>query len=100
MNNPNFASRHQAMRAAQQEFETALTYLNGIPLSTPDIAQALQTAGIAWMQMVAAVAPAQRPDAALHAAQLAELAQGSETLLDLFEQLSGHYESSMQMLVG
>ena len=97
---PAQADAHQAMRAAQQEFETALTYLNGIPLSTPDIAQALQTAGIAWMQMVAAVAPAQRPDAALHAAQLAELAQGSETLLDLFEQLSGHYESSMQMLVG
>ena len=41
--------------------------------------------------MLSAVAQTQR---------LEELAQGSETLLDLFEQLSGHYESSMQMLVG
>jgi hypothetical protein len=54
--------------------------------------------------MLSAVAQAQRPDAALsretRTARLAELAQGSEILLDLFEQLSGHYESSMQMLVG
>ena len=97
---PAQAAAHLALRVAQQEFESALTYLNGIPLSTPAIAQALQKAGIAWVQMVAAVAPAQGSDAALRAAQLVELAQGSETLLDLFEQLSGHYESSMQMLVG
>lgn len=92
------------LRTTQQAFEAALTYLNGIPLSTPAIAQALQAAGIAWLQMLSAVAQAQRPDAALsretRTARLAELAQGSEILLDLFEQLSGHYESSMEMLVG
>ncbi|OYT93681.1 MAG: response regulator receiver protein [Burkholderiales bacterium PBB3] len=88
------------MLTAQQEFEAALTYLNGIPLSTPAIAQALEAAGIAWLQMLAAVAQAQRADTGLQAARLADLAEGSERLLDLFEQLSGHYESSMHMLVG
>ena len=88
------------MLTAQQEFEAALTYLNGIPLSTPAIAQALEAAGIAWLQMLAAVAQAQRADAGPQAARLADLADGSERLLELFEQLSGHYESSMQMLVG
>ncbi len=84
------SAAQSAMRTAQQEFEVALTYLNGIPLSTPAIALALQAAGIAWVQMLSAVVQTQR---------LEELAQGSETLLDLFEELSGHYESSMQMLV-
>ncbi len=91
---------HAPMQIARQEFEAALTYLNGIPLSTPAIAQALEAAGIAWLQMLAAVAQAQRADAGLQAARLGDLADGSERLLDLFEQLSGHYESSMQMLVG
>ncbi len=89
------------MLLAQQEFESALTYLNGIPLSTPAIAQALEAAGIAWLQMLAAVAQAQRAHGGTPAAaRLTELADGSERLLDLFEQLSAHYESSMQMLVG
>ena len=91
---------HAPMQIARQEFEAALTYLNGIPLSTPAIAQALEAAGIAWLQMLAAVAQAQRADAGPQAARLGDLADGSERLLDLFEQLSGHYESSMQMLVG
>ena len=34
------------MRDVQQEFEAALTYLNGIPLSTPDIDAALGAAGV------------------------------------------------------
>lgn len=89
-----------SMHAAQREFEDALTYLNGIPLSTPDIHGALAAAGVAWLQMVAAAQAAQRLAPAKRGARLEELAAGSETLLGLFEQLSTHYERSMQMLLG
>jgi AmiR/NasT family two-component response regulator len=89
-----------AMQSAQQEFEEALTYLNGIPLRTPAIDEALGAAGIAWLQMVAAAKEAQRLPAAQRSTRLEALAASSETLLGLFEQLSVHYERSMQMLVG
>lgn len=89
-----------SMRAAQQEFEKALTYLNGLPLSTPAIQEVLGAAGVAWLQMVAAAQDAQRLSTAQRGARLEDLATGSETLLGLFEQLSGHYEHSMQMLLG
>ena len=93
-------SAQDSMRNVQQEFEAALTYLNGIPLSTPDIHAALGAAGVAWLQMVDAAKEAQRQPAARRSVQLEALADGSETLLGLFEQLSVHYEHSMQMLVG
>lgn len=89
-----------SMHAAQREFEAALTYLNGIPLSTPDIHAALGAAGVAWLQMVAAAHDAQRLGGSKRSARLQELAAGSETLLTLFEQLSTHYERSMHMLLG
>jgi hypothetical protein len=89
-----------SMRAAQREFEEALTYLNGIPLSTPDIHGALAAAGVAWLQMVAAAQDAQRLAGSQRAGRLQALAADSETLLGLFEQLSNHYERSMQMLLG
>lgn len=89
-----------SMGAAQREFEQALTYLNGIPLSTPDIHGALGAAGVAWLEMVAAAQEAQRLSGAPRSARLQALASGSETLLDLFEQLSTHYEHSMHMLLG
>jgi two-component system, response regulator PdtaR len=91
---------HAGMNDAQQAFEAALTYLNGIPLSTPAIHGALGAAGVAWLQMVAAAKDAQRVPAAQRSVPLQALASGSETLLGLFEQLSEHYERSMQMLVG
>ena len=88
------------MQAAQQEFEAALTYLNGLPLSTPAINDTLGAAGVAWLQVVAAARAAQRLPVGERSVCLNELASGSETLLGLFEQLSAHYECSMQMLVG
>ena len=78
-------------------FEAALTYLNGLPLSTPDIHTALQSAGIGWLTLLAATNAA--PGAG-EAAQLNGLAQASENLLAVLEQLSAHYEHSMQMLTG
>ena len=76
-----------------------LTYLNGIPLSTPDIHSALQSAGLAWLRLVAAAADAARLRGPERQVQLQRLALESETLLQLFEQLSDHYERSMQMLL-
>lgn len=89
-----------SMRAAQQEFEDALTYLNGIPLSTPDIHADLGAAGLAWMQMVDAAREAQRKPVARRSAHQEALANCSEVLLVLFERLTVHYEHSMQMLMG
>jgi AmiR/NasT family two-component response regulator len=91
------AQAQTSMQAAQQEFEAALTYLNGLPLSTPAIYDTLGAAGVAWLQVVAAAKEAQRLDAI---EALETLANGSETLLRLFDQLSAHYERSMQLLVG
>lgn len=90
----------EGMRTVQQEFETALTYLNGIPLSTPAIHDDLGAAGLAWLQMLDAARECQRKTLARRAVYRAALAEGSETLLALFDRLSVHYEHSMQMLVG
>jgi hypothetical protein len=89
----------QAMLETRAAFETALTYLNGIPLSTPDIHSALQAAGLSWLRLVAAANDAARLRGAAQLAQLEAVALESETLLQLFEQLSDHYERSMQMLL-
>ncbi len=80
----------EAMQQAQAAFEKAMTYLNGLPLSTPEISAALTAAGVAWLHLLAAV----------QGQHLEALASESENLLDLFEQLSSHYERSMQMLLG
>jgi two-component system, response regulator PdtaR len=105
-------ARNETMAETRSAFETALTYLNGIPLSTPDIHSALQAAGLAWLRLVAAAAgtsvgaatPAPgtnaRQTAAARMAALEAVAAESEQLLQLFEQLSVHYERSMQMLLG
>lgn len=82
------------MAESRAEFEKALAYLNEIPLSTPDIRGALDAAAVGWQQMLAGAAEARRP------AGQERIASASETLLDVFEQLSGYYERSMQMLVG
>ncbi|MES2947253.1 MAG: type IV pili methyl-accepting chemotaxis transducer N-terminal domain-containing protein [Pseudomonadota bacterium] len=79
---------------ARDGFEQGLRYLNEIPLSTPDIRSALDEAAVGWQHMLAG---------AMQAGGVAgreRLANASESLLDGFEQLSGHYERSMQMLVG
>jgi len=88
------------MRTVQQEFEAALTYLNSIPLSTPAIHDDLGAAGVAWLQMLDAARECQRKSLARRAAHRTALAEGSETLLALFDRLSVHYEHSMQMLMG
>lgn len=82
------------MAESQAEFEQTLRYLNTIPLSTKEIRGALDAAAIGWQEMLAGAADARQP------AGQERVAIASETLLDVFEQLSGYYERSMQMLVG
>ena len=94
------AAVQAGMRAAQQEFESALTAFNAMPLTSVAIAQTLQAAGIDWLRMVAAANALQDPTAPLAPEVLDELASGSERLLQHFEQLAAHYESSLEMLVG
>lgn len=94
------ASALADMGAAQQAFESALTYLNSIPLRTPEIDAALATAGVAWLQMVDAARHVGLAAADQRQASLLALAQASEAVLALFEQLSVDYERSMQTLMG
>ena len=87
--------------AAQRDFEQGLAYLNRIPLSTPEIRQALEAAARDWQQMLAATPRGgRRPAGRDRQARLETIASASESLLACFEQLSAKYEHSMQMLMG
>jgi AmiR/NasT family two-component response regulator len=83
-----------AMADTRAAFEQAQSTLQQVPLSTPDIRRTLEAAAQGWQQLLAGTADAQRP------AGQERLAQASEDLLDVFEQLSVHFETSMQMLMG
>jgi len=95
------AQRAEAgMSESRAAFEQALTYLNGLPLSTPEIRSLLEAAGIGWLQMLAAFKDARRMAAPEQLARLEGLAAASEKLLDGFEALSTHYERGMHLLAG
>jgi AmiR/NasT family two-component response regulator len=76
------------------DFEQALDFLNAVPLSSREIRESLDEAGRTWGVMAAALTRARSADG--HKA----LAEASEALLTLFEQLTERYERSMQMLIG
>lgn len=86
--------------AARQAFEQGLAYLNGLPLSTPEIRRTLESAAEGWQQLVAGADHVRRPAGRDRLLRLEGLATASESLLDDFEQLSAQYERSMQMLMG
>ena len=88
------------MAESRAAFEQALTYLNGLPLTSEDIRATLEAAGTGWLQILADVRDAQRASGPQRLASLERLALDSEALLDVFERLSDHYERSMQTLVG
>ncbi|WP_310564885.1 type IV pili methyl-accepting chemotaxis transducer N-terminal domain-containing protein [Hydrogenophaga sp.] len=94
------ADRAATLTAVQGDFERALAYLNGLPLSTPDIRAALDQAATGWQQMLAATPQDRRPAGRDRLARLETVANASEALLAQFESLSTHYERSMQMLMG
>ena len=60
----------------------------------------LQAAGLGWLTMVAFARDAGHQAGAQRLAGLQSLATASEDLLEVFEQLSAHYERSMQVLAG
>ena len=82
------------MAGARAEFEQGLAYLHGLPLTTQDIRTTLDAAAAAWQHMLTGAAESRRPIGQ------ERLANASETLLDVFDQLSAYYEHSMQMLLG
>lgn len=92
--------RSASMTAVQHDFERALAYLNGLPLATPDIRTLLDQAATGWQQMLAATPQGQRPAGRDRLARLETVANASEALLVQFENLTSHYERSMQMLMG
>lgn len=83
-----------ATQQSRSAFEKAMCYLGSIPLSTPDIRKLLDSGIEGWQQMQQGAGHART------AAGQLQLVQASEELLDVFEQLSAAYESSMQMLMG
>jgi AmiR/NasT family two-component response regulator len=88
------------MQQVRTAFEAALTYLNGIPLSTPEIAETLLAAGVAWLHLVNAAQALSGLSSRPPGVELQAVGQHSDTLLALFEQLSNHYANSLQLLVG
>ena len=93
--------QHQAdMEAARQAFEQGQAYLNGLPLSTPDIRRTLESAAQGWQQLLTGADQVRRPAGRDRLLRLESLAAASESLLDDFEQLAAQYERSMQMLMG
>lgn len=76
------------------EFEHTLNHLAGLPLSSVDIREALDAAALGWQDMRHGAL------AVGHPAGRERVAVASESLLAVFERLSGCYERSMQMLLG
>jgi hypothetical protein len=92
--------RRAEMEAVRQGFEQGLAYLNGLPLSTPDIRRTLEDATEGWQALLAGADHVHRPAGRDRLLRLEGLATASESLLDNFETLSAQYERSMQMLMG
>ncbi|MCX8252418.1 MAG: type IV pili methyl-accepting chemotaxis transducer N-terminal domain-containing protein [Beijerinckiaceae bacterium] len=89
---PARASR-DAMTAAETAFLDGLTYLEKIPLTSPEIKAALDAAMTDWMLFRPALARAG------DASARSEIASLSEALLTHFERLTDLYERGMQMLM-
>lgn len=83
-----------SLRTAQSEFEGTLAHLRGLPLTSADIREGLDGASSGWQDMLLGMREVSR------AAGRERLAVASESLLEAFESLSGHYERSMQTLMG
>lgn len=82
------------VRHTVQAFERAVTELKEAPLSTTEIRAGLAAVDDEWRLMLDGVETAATPSGRLL------LAQASEGLLSLFEDLTGRYEHSLQILMG
>ncbi len=81
------------MTATMNAFAQAMTYLEAVPLTTPEIRAHLSAATQAWSALQAAV-----PEAASSAGQRA-IYTFSESLLATFEALTVDYERNLQILM-
>ncbi len=96
----NTPSLQREMDDVKQHFETSLMRLNNVPLSTPDIRERLESAAVCWRQMQQAATAGAGGSSAHRVDRVNTVAQASETLLGLFDELSGQYQHSLDMLVG
>ena len=91
---PEALAARDAAAITDAEFQRALVALAELPISTPEIRESLAQADRAWLQL----------RGALHEARTASgrrtLAQASETLLELFDELTARYEHSLQVILG
>lgn len=86
-----------AQRAAvdtDAEFQRALSALTALPIVTPEIRAALERADRSWQQLRGALPQAQTTGGRR------TLAHASETLLELFDELTARYEHSLQVILG
>jgi hypothetical protein len=89
--------QHQARDEARRTagaFERAVGELKAAPLSTAEIRAELDSVDGEWSRMLQGVKCASSCEGRLL------LAQASESLLALFERLTGRYEHSLQVLMG
>ena len=87
------ASNKKAALLSEKAFVDGLAYLDSIPLSTPDIRALLQQARAVWETFSTALADGTSDGARQ------DIARSSETLSTQFDELTGLYERSMQMLM-
>ncbi|HEX5805949.1 MAG TPA: type IV pili methyl-accepting chemotaxis transducer N-terminal domain-containing protein [Macromonas sp.] len=88
------------MTEVRASFEKSLSHLQGVPLSTPHIHEGLETAALSWRQMLHAATRSLGSGSGALAERVERLALASETLLQVFDDLSTQYERSLDMLVG
>lgn len=75
-------------------FQSAMDFLEKVPLSTPAIRTNLEAALIEWQRLDMAL------DVLVDTAALVRISDASERLLDVIEQLTDQYEQAMQLLIG
>ena len=98
---PALAARHGAgIAESRAAIDAGLLYLNQIPLTSPEIRTTLQAAADGWHQLLEAIRGSDNVAGAAQVASLERIAVSSEALLEVFEQLTALYETSMQMLAG
>jgi AmiR/NasT family two-component response regulator len=88
------AQVREGLRATAAAFEEGMAALAEAPLTSSDIRQGLGDARDAWVRLQEGVRQAGTP-----AGRIA-IASASEDLLALFDQLTGSYERSLQVLLG
>ncbi len=101
LGDPSLAARHlSGMAESRASVEQAMLYLNGLPLTSPEIRATLRAASEGWDELLKAVESSREATGLARTASLESIARSSEAVLEIFEQLTALYERSMQMLVG